>query len=616
MDGLMEYELIRKHCGVAALREIKKMKNILLITITLLLSITTIAQKPAWADYYKRQSMYPDSEFLVGFVSGINTEDKDIGELKSVYEAIAKDKLIQGIQVEIESNNSLDISNVNGKSNEEFLSKSVSFSKANVSGLTTQSFYDRKKKEVYAISFVSKKELAYFYRNIVSSGIDDIEQKLSEGKKYAKKGNKENALKSFYEAMPVLSKIDEARVLLIALNRKMYADLDIDKINRLKLELINEIDLLIKPANLNLSESAYFVAYGIFLQLGDIQETLFMDDFSFENTGLTSEFSEKWNQEFASAIVKAGNYKVNTTKSSGGSQTLAFGNYWTEGDFLKINASVSKNNKIIAVSKGSISLSWLKKENIDFVPEQVKKMEALANVKLKLKSAPEVIKIGTASTEAVKIEAGINGKPIHSIPILIVNVDNGQTLCKGTTNDFGYAVCYLPPINIDKPILRLEANINLTEYLSIDENSVYSTIASQQNPVNSITIDIKTEKPTVFVHSEEKIQYYDMQIKTLEPSIKQLLAEKSYNFVDNEADADFIIIIKANTTTGTSYQGIYFAYLDANISVIDAKSGEEIYKSHLDQIKGGGANYKKAAKKAYSIGAEKLNENFKASFFD
>ena len=572
-----------------------------------------MAQKPAWADYYKRQQRYPDNEFLVGFVSGINNNDEDAGKLKTVYESMAKDKLIQGIQVEIESNNSLNVSNTNGKSGEEFLSKSVSFSKANVSGLNTQSFYDRKKKEVYAIAFVNKKELAYYYHNLIQSGIENIEQKLTEGRKYAKKGNKEEALRSFYEAMPYLNKIDEARVLLIALNRKMYADINNDEINKLKLDLINEIDSLIKASELNLSESAYFVAYGLFLQMGEVEETLFLESFTFENTGLQSTFSEKWNNEFSAALVKAGNYEI--AKGSGKEDFTVRGNYWKEGEFVKLNASVYKNKQIIAVSKGSIPLAWLEGEDIDFVPKQAKKMEALANINLKLKSVPKIIKLGSASMEAVKMELLNGDKLANGIPIAIINLDNGEKLCSSKTNDFGHSLCYLPPININKAILSLEATIDLEEYLNIDKNSLYFTIASQQNPVSPVAINIATRKPTIFVQSEEKIQYYDVEIKTLEPAIKEMLSEKSYNFVDKEADADFIIKIKANTTTGTYYQGIYFAYLDANVSVVDAATGEEIYKTHLDQLKGGGANYKKAAKKAYALGAEKLKEMLEGSFF-
>lgn len=593
-------------------------EKISLIAVALVLSLASSAQKPSWTDYHNRQNMYPESEFLIGFVSGVNTNDEDAGKLKSVYETMAKDNLVQGIQVEIETNASMNMSNINGKSSEEFLSKSISFSKANVSGLTIRSYYDRKKKEVYAFAFVNKKELAHYYRNIIESGQEDIGQKLSEGKRYVKKGNKENALKSFYGAMPVLLKIDEARALLIALNRKMYADIDIDEINSLKLELINEINSLLKPTDLNLSESAYFVAYGIFLQLGQIDGTLFMDSFSYENTGLSSDFSEKWNREFAAALVSAGKYEVKASKGKT-NQLVAYGNYWKEGGFLKVSASVSKNNELIAVSKGSVPLSWLEKEDIDYLPEQIQLMELLGTYKLRVKNAPDRIKLGKASTTPLEIEvldyAKGNGVAVEGIPINFMDAETGEVLCNSQTNESGISICYLPSIQTKKPILRIVGSIDLSEYLNVQKNSIYFAIASRQNPVMPVSIDMATEKPTIFIQSKELIQGKPMDIKTLEPVVKEALAEQGYNFVDNENDADFIIRINANTTTGSQYQGIYFAFLDVNLSVVDTSNDEETYKTHLDQIKGGGSNYKKAGKKAYVLGAKKLRGSILNSIF-
>lgn len=593
-------------------------KEITFVIAVLGFSVASFAQKPAWTDYYNRQSMYPENEFLVGFVSGINNTNEDAGKLKSVYEAMAKDKVIQSIQVEIETNNSLNISNKNGKSEEEFLSKSVSFSKANISGLTTQSYYDRKKKEVYAIATVNKKELAFYYRNIIKSGKEDIKQKLIEGRKYVKKGKKENALKSFYEAMPVLSNIDEARALLIALNRKMYADIDMDEINKLKLELINEIDALLKPNDLNLSESAYFVAYGLFLQLGEIEDVLFMDKFTYENTGLSSDFSEKWNQEFSSALVNTGKYNVKVGKGNT-SQTVAYGNYWKEGELLKISASVTKNGKLIAVSKGSVPLSWIEKENIEYLPEQIKKMKALGGYQLSVKNTPGIIKLGMPLTVPLEIEVLNNSSMervvVEGIPISLINTETGETLCTSLTNESGISICYLPSIQTENPVFRIDASIDLAEYLSIPQNSIYFAIASRQNPVMPISIDLVTEKPTIFIQSKELIQGKPMDILTLEPIVKETLAEKGYNFVDNKKDADFIIIINANTTTGSQYEGIYFAFLDINFSVVDVSNDEEVLKTHLDQIKGAGSNYTKAGKKAYMLGAAKLKESISNSFF-
>ena len=587
------------------------LKKILLFFLVIGLLPNLLAQKPSWADYYKRQEMYPQNEFLVGFASGIVANNEDAENLKSVYETLAKDKLIQSIQVEIETNNSLNISNANGKSDEEFISKSVSFSKANINGLTTKSYYDRKKKEVYAIATVNKKELAHYYRNIIVSGQEDIEQKLLEGKRYAKKGNKENALRSFYEAMPYLLKIDEARTLLVALNRKMYADINMDKINIQKIEIINEINSLQNPNNLSLSESAYFVAYGLFLQLGDIESTIYLDNFTYENTDLTSELSVRWDKYFTSALVKTGNYKIKESNENSNQLTI-YGNYWKEGDLIKMVASASKYNKLIAVSKGSIPVSWIEKENIDYLPTQLHLMGLLETYLLKIKSAPNTIKLGKPLATPIEIEVINHTKasPISAvgIPIKYTNTETGEVLFTSLTNEQGISKGYLPSIQTTKPVLLIEASIDLITYLNIEQNSIYAAIASRQNPVLPITIEITTKKPTIFIQSNELLSNHQMDISTLEPIVKETLAEKGYNFVANKGDADYIININANTTTGSQYQGIYFAFLDVNLSIIDKTSNEEIYKTHLDQIKGGGSNYKKAGKKAYKLGATQIKE--------
>ncbi len=128
------------------LRKSDNMKKALVIILSLIVSLNLIAQKPSWTDYYNRSEMYPENEYLIGFVSGYNNQDKDPGELKRVYENMAKDKLIQSLQVEIETMNKLNITNENGRSGEEFSSESVSFSKASIAGMITQSYYDRRKK--------------------------------------------------------------------------------------------------------------------------------------------------------------------------------------------------------------------------------------------------------------------------------------------------------------------------------------------------------------------------------------------------------------------------------------------------------------------------------------
>ncbi len=590
--------------------KLKLISTLLILSIT----ITLVAQKPAWTDYYKRSEMYPEGEFLTGYISGVNTNEKDPGELKIMYESLAKDMLIQSIQVEIESNNSLNNSNVNGVSSEAFISKSVSFSKAKVAGLATLSYYDRKKHEVFAVAYINKKELAFYYRNLIKSGQEDIEQKLLEGKQFSSKGKKEKALTCFYGAMPKILQIDEARTLLIALNRKMYADINMDEINNLKLEIDNELNSLLNPTKLNIAEAAYFAAYGLHLQLGEIGSKLFVDTFSYENTGLSSEFSEKWIQAFTSSMVEIGNYEV--VSKTGYSNTITiYGNYWTEGGLIKVSASATKNSDLIAVSKGSLTLSWIKSEDINYLPVQIELMNNLKGINIIVEEAPSTVKLGTSSTKPIKIriESAESSNKIVGIPIQITNSENGEVLCSVKTNDEGISLCYLPAIQSNSRVFVANVSVNLSEYLDINRNSLFYPISNRQNPVSSVALNFTTEKPTICIVSKELIQGRPMDIKTLEPIIKEVLAEKGYNFVANKSDADYEIIINANTTTGSQYQGIYFAFLDINLSIVDNTSGEEVYKTHIDQVKGGGSNYSKAGKKAYMTGASKLKESLLSS---
>ncbi len=586
------------------------MKKITLLLVTLILSASAFSQMPAWTNYNTRQEMYPEDEYLVAFVSGRNTNDDDPGKIKSVYESLAKDKIIQNIMVEIESNNTLNISNVNGKSGEEFLSKSVSISRADVAGLTTKSYYDRKKKEIYAISFVNRKELAFYYRNQIKSGREAIEQKLKEGREYVKKDNKENALRSFYETMPLFQKCDEARVLLIALNRKMFADIDSDEINQLRLDVINEIDKLVQPNNLTLEESAYFISYGLYLQLQNNGTTIESGDITFENSGLTSMFSQKLADQMKRALVDAGNYTISDSKSSEGYKLS--GNYWKEGSFIKISAKIFQWNKLIAVSNGSLPLKWLENNNVKYIPDAVVKLEALKGASLEVLSYPPMVKSGMETTVPVNVKLVRNNQgQTTGIPIAVYGKNSGKLLGSDVTSVDGTADIYMSPFESDSRIYPVRAGIDLEKYLNISSTDIFYSIAERTCPVQSVIIDLELAKPTIALQSNERASGRHVDVPTLAPVVKQTLSELGYNFTDNKSDADYIVKIDANTTTSTQYQGIHFAYLDINFVVEDTRDGKETYATHIDQIKGGGANDSKASKKAYALGAEKLKEELK-----
>ena len=400
------------------------------------------------------------------------------------------------------------------------------------------------------------------------------------------------------------------------MNRKMYADINMDEINKLSFDINNEIIKLVNPSELTLSETSYFMAYGLFLQLGEVDGVVYMNDFTYENTGLTSYFSERINQEFISALIEAGGYNVKSEGAKSHNINIV-GNYWKEGEYIKLTASAYENDNLIAVSKGSLPISWLTSETIDFLPEQVHSMVALKECEIIIIEAPDIVKQGlpTSIPVTVKVVKNIDGnhQPMQGVPVEIIYSKSGELLSHGVSNGDGVSLCYLPIINDSDPILKLLVNIKLDDYLSISNESLYHAIASIQNPVLGVELIVVTEKPTIFISSKELLQGKSMDILTLEPMVKETLTDFGYNFVDSVKNADYIITMESNTTTGSSYEGIYFSFLDVNISVVNNILDEEIYSTHLDQVKGGGSNYTKAGKKAYAIAANKLKETLKNS---
>ena len=588
------------------------MKKAILIISSLIISLNLLAQKPSWTDYYSRSEMYPDKEYLIGFVSGYNTQDKDPGELKSVYENMAKDKLVQGLQVEIETNNKLNITNENGKSGEEFSSESVSFSKASVAGMITKSYYDRRKNEVFALALVNKKELAYYYSTTIRDGINTIEQKLKEGKKYAGKDDKKNALRSFYVAMPTIVKIDEAKTALSALNRKYYTDFDRDKYEELKLELIEEIRLLVNPEELNLSDAAYFAAYGISLQLDEDVQNIFIKDITYKNTGLISDYSKQWKTEFKNSLLKIKDYQLVDSERSK-SQVVISGNYWVEDNIIKVSILGSAQNNLVAASNASLQKAWTDRNQISIVPEAVSNLNALRSNELIVIDFPEETVNGVQSGEKfkIKLQNSQTGESISGIPVCIIIDSKDSAILSAQTDKGGFVDGTFPVIESDKELVQVAITIDLKNYLNITKDHSYYQVAMVQNPVLPVVREIFISKPTIYIESSERTGNKPLEIKVLEPSIKEFLAERGYNFLPSANEADYSVFIVGQTTSFNEHQGIHFAYVDVNLSMVNNLNGEEIIKFHIDQVKGGGANENKASIKAYNKASENLIERLK-----
>lgn len=589
------------------------MKRIITISLGLLLAAgfagTASAQKPLWTEYAWRTANRPDADYFVSFISGVSKADDDPKEILDKYEEQARAGLIQQIQVNIEATTDLMIANMDQKSTEAFKTRSVSLSKADIAGLRTERYHDKKKQEAYAIAWVKKSELIYYYRNSVDNLIGKIDNKITEAENYQQKGDKGQALKSYYETMPSFTQLEEAQFILIALGLKTENELRFDRGNGLMLKVKNGITALQQSPRANIDELSYFMAYGLFLQLGDLREPITLNPLTFESSGLKSEFSNRFNEALSRSLVKAGNYQVIAGSKTGASTAVvADGTYWKEGELLKANAVVRRNSSALAAAEVSLPLSWIRENKINWVPENFVKINQLKQIKIVALNDGHEGRAGRPLTKALSVKVTLDGAPLANAPVSYML--DGTEVGHATTNAQGVADGLLKELSASRQTLVVMARLDVAAYASLEPGSAFLRQVESTWPVTPARFLIKVAPLTVCVISSEKMHYNNpLDVNILEPVLKDVLAAKGFAFTDDQAKADLMVNIVAKARNGSNMQGIYFSFVDATVSVIDMASGRETFKKSISSIKGGGADFERAAIKAYEETAKEIKNS-------
>jgi hypothetical protein len=110
----------------------------------------------------------------------------------------------------------------------------------------------------------------------------------------------------------------------------------------------------------------------------------------------------------------------------------------------------------------------------------------------------------------------------------------------------------------------------------------------------------------VYVYVESKETNFGETVHLLEPKLKAALSEHGCSFTADRDEADWILSIEASTRRGSEISGIYMVFLDVIVSLVERKSGKEIYKNNFTDLKGGSTDYDRAGRKAYDGGVGKI----------
>jgi len=369
-------------------------------------NINVLAQRPSWTAYEDRVAMYPKSEYVVGFNSEGGVSPSMSDQVQEDLLEYARIQLVESINVTIKSIGTLNITNENQKTYEYFKKTSASYSKVNLTGLQMETFYDKKKKEAFAFAYAHKPTLITSYINQIKKNKESINRKMQTAFAFYEKGDNQNALKHYFETLPLFREVEEAYTLIIALAGGSLGEIqaDIDEVNSFKFTVNDAIADIQKSDALELSDLAYMIAKGYQLQTNKPKRPIRLANFTYQDTKITSQFSKRWGLLFERMLVDVADYPITSAPSENyyaninpfkekttNQQPLYVitGTFWEEGDKLRIISILREieTGKALASMEGSMLLSKLAEKNIPVKPANYE--EAISEQKVFVKDDVE-----------------------------------------------------------------------------------------------------------------------------------------------------------------------------------------------------------------------------------
>lgn len=224
-------------------------------------------------------------------------------------------------------------------------------------------------------------------------------------------------------------------------------------------------------------------------------------------------------------------------------------------------------------------------------------------------------KLGQPIGEPLIVKATRQNLPIQNLPVFFDFVRGAGDLIKEAFTDAqGMAQTRILRINSTDNLQIVTATLALEKSIGQDNNSpiLKGIINTLVRP--SARFMIKVSGLTAYIDSKEFNLGQPVEIKQLEPALKNILSSNGFTFSDSPANVDFIINIKASARKGAEVYGLFSSFVNLTFSVIDARNGQEIYKDVLEDVKGIDLNYEKAGFKALSNAAKEINQKLIPNF--
>ncbi len=239
---------------------------------------------------------------------------------------------------------------------------------------------------------------------------------------------------------------------------------------------------------------------------------------------------------------------------------------------------------------------------IFLVNEIFSSLQTLLNsIELKAKTAKADAQVGKplrVPLEAV-VTNSVTNAVIPNFPLKFSFIRGaGDIVSSARTDKNGVAATQVTKVTATDKLQLVKAEADPAAMLGENVSPVLAAlIKSFSLPFTRFTLNVVSL--SIAFETEESLFGTRLKLPRIEPLLKNVLSTQGFSFVDDPSKANLLITVKANGRDGGEYSGLFTTYVDATISVMDLNSGEEVYKTAFNNVKGVSINSEKAGMKAY-----------------
>ncbi len=273
------------------------------------------AEIPDWVKNQGRSATYSELRYLTGFGMAKLEKNGNKAEVRQLASDYAKKNLIEKIRVSVSSN----VVSKNEETEKKYLtyfsSAVQSTASMDLQGLDTQIYFDDDENIMYALAIVSRENIAAVYDKRVSDFRSEIEEHMTNGKRYDEQNQRAKALEEYLACYPLFRQLEEAETILMAAETNQSRSMsELDGAVQSQQISMNQVrqavdKLVQRPINTT-EDLAWYLMYTLKGQVDLQGKSVLVAPFTYQDTKMGSPFSRYFKQSLESKAVEVGQWNV------------------------------------------------------------------------------------------------------------------------------------------------------------------------------------------------------------------------------------------------------------------------------------------------------------------